>query len=213
MEMMSFSPRELADVLRRRLDEKVATFIPPAGMKWVEEGEPEFTNMGTYCIGRVRIVAKPKAQSILKPWVCELGLRHQGVLIAGVRGCDTAPKNDPSKLLARNIREAILIPHCGDSAKAVSFIEKSDDAALRERMTAFAKNLDHYPHHYVMHVIHVVGIIAYNMPWDDPQQSLWNSFYLNLCKGLHMNAETKEQIDARLNKDESSFGEQQKVAI
>lgn len=37
--------------------------------------------------------------SIWQEWAQNLGLRHQGVLIAGVgRGCDTAVRHDPSKI-------------------------------------------------------------------------------------------------------------------
>ncbi len=48
--------------------------------------------------------------NILKPWTEKLGLRHQGVLMAIIRGCDNAPKEDPAKSLARCIqRQAFLV--------------------------------------------------------------------------------------------------------
>ena len=37
----------------------------------------------------------------------ELGLRHQGVLISAMRGCDTAPRSDPSKVIQRILRGAV----------------------------------------------------------------------------------------------------------
>lgn len=31
--------------------------------------------------------------SIIQPWVENIGLRHQGVLVSAMRGCDTAPRH------------------------------------------------------------------------------------------------------------------------
>lgn len=105
-------------------------------------------------------------QSVLKDWVMRLGLRHQGVLLTSVRGCDTAPKEDASKALARCFRAEILNAHCGDNKKSRSFIEYVDTEELGRRMEAFRKNCDHYPHHWVMHFFHAVQILAYKMPDD-----------------------------------------------
>lgn len=149
--------------------------------------------------------------SVLKDWVMELGLRHQGVLLTVVRGCDTAPKDDPSKLFTRCIRGVILNCHCGDAVKAVSsFIEKVTDDELVHRFNAFRKNLDHYPHHYVMHVVHAVQIIGYTYPSDDVTRAIWCRFYETLCRGLHVPPESPEMMDRRLNADEETFGKLQK---
>lgn len=142
--------------------------------------------------------------SILQGWVTTLGLRHQGVLLTAVRGCDTAPKNDPSKLFTRCVRSMILECHCGDPAKAATFIEAVTTPELRGRFNAFRKNLDHYPHHYVMHVIHAVEIIGYNYP-DDYVRNVWKEFYFALCRGLHMQPESETELDERLNADEDTF--------
>lgn len=147
---------------------------------------------------------------ILQDWVTFLGLRHQGVLLTGVRGCDTAPKDDPSKLFARCVRNMILRPHCGDAAKAVSFIEAVDDATLTKRFRDFIKNCDHYPHHYVMHMVHVVEIIGYDHP-DKDVCKIWTGFYYAMCSALHMNPEPRGIMDDRLNADEETFGKMQKM--
>lgn len=153
--------------------------------------------------------------SILKDWVQELGLRHQGTLLTIIRGCDTAPKNDPSKLFTRCVRDVLLNAHCGDAAKAATFIERVPTGMVFDRFDAFRKNCDHYPHHYVMHMIHAIGIIGYKMPdqvmWlediddDSSAVQMWLHFYRKLCKGLHMNPETEEQLDERLEADELTF--------
>lgn len=155
---------------------------------------------------------------ILQDWVLELGLRHQGVLLTAVRGCDTAPKDDPSKLFCRMLRGTFLNAHCGDSRRAQSFIESpftyklgllspNPFSDLMEQFQAFRKNLDHYPHHYVMHVIHAIEIIGYY----HSQQSvadIFRRFYFALVNGLHLTPESKHDLDRRLNADEDSFGKE-----
>jgi hypothetical protein len=143
-------------------------------------------------------------KSIIQDWVAELGLRHQGVLMTVIRGCDTAPKDDPSKLLTRCVRAEILNAHCGDAQKCATFIQRVSDGELRIRFEAYRKNLDHYPHHFVMHMVHAIEIIGYCHP-DLNTRLTWSSYYLMLCRGLHVNPESKEQLDARLNASEEVF--------
>jgi hypothetical protein len=143
--------------------------------------------------------------SIIQDWVAELGLRHQGVLVASVRGCDDAPKDDPSKLFTRCYRSVILNAHCVDPSKTATFIQVMSPADEERRFHAFRKNLDHYPHHYVMHLTHAIEIVGYKHP-DGNVQQRWKGYYLQLCRGLHVNPETHEQLDDRLNADETTFG-------
>jgi hypothetical protein len=148
--------------------------------------------------------------SILQPWVQELGLRHQGALLTAIRGCDTVPKDDPSKLLVRCLREVILRAHCGDAARAKTFIELVDIEELERRFTLFRKNCDHYPHHYVMHLTHTIEIVGYKHPCPNVRL-FWSQAYFSLCYGLHVNPETESQLDERLNADENTFGRRQKA--
>jgi hypothetical protein len=143
-------------------------------------------------------------KSVLQDWVMNLGLRHQGTILTAIRGCDTAPKNDPSKMLVRCFRDVVLNPFVGDAAKAATFIERVSHEELLGRMYAYRKNLDHYPHHYVTHLMHAVEIVGYKHP-DNATRNSWRSFYRALCHSLHINYETEEQLDARLNADEQTF--------
>lgn len=139
--------------------------------------------------------------SVLKPWVMQLGLRHQGVLLAAVRGCDTAPRNDASKNLVRCYRAEIMEPFCGDPRKSASFIEGVDQDVLIARMQDFIKDHDHYPNHYVGHFTLAAEIVGYKKPNND-----WLEFYKRMCKGLHVTPETEAELDARLGADERTFG-------
>jgi hypothetical protein len=145
-------------------------------------------------------------KSVLQDWVMELGLRHQGVLVSIVRGCDSEPRNSPTKALVRCLREVILNCHCGDAAKAATFIERVDDDELERRMVAVRKNLDHLPHHFVMHLIHAVEIVGYKHPsWK--VRVLWLPFYTQLVAGLHLTIESEAELDARLNATEEEFAQ------
>jgi hypothetical protein len=148
---------------------------------------------------------------ILQDWVLDLpGLRHQGVLVCAVRGCDTAPKNDVSKSLARSMREVVLNAFVGDSTKALTFIEKVSDEELQCRMRDFLHSLDQYPLHYVMHVIYAAEIIGYFYRGDNSLvQNRWAQFYGDACHKLHLYPESKIQLNIRLLKNETEFFEAQ----
>lgn len=149
--------------------------------------------------------------SILQPWVMELGLRHQGVLVSACRGCDTAPKGDPSKWAQRLFRGAILEPHCGRFVKPVSYIiVEPDENKWWSIMRQFYTNADHYPHHYVMHFRHAAQIIGYYGPRETPTFAIrWVKLYGELCQIEHLEPEPKPILEARLNADEKKFAELQ----
>jgi hypothetical protein len=146
----------------------------------------------------------------LQDWVVGLGLRHQGALLTTVRGCDTAPKNDPSKMFVRCLRALILNAHCGDPAKARTFIEHATFIEVEQRFTLFSRNCDHYPHHYVIHLLHSIEIIGYKHP-DRATMLLWRNFYDRLCRGLHLVPEEEEAMDSRLDADEETFARKDAV--
>jgi hypothetical protein len=75
-------------------------------------------------------------------------------------------------------------------------------------MEAFRKDVDHYPHHYVMHVVHAAQVLGCYHP-EPVRARVWAKFYEDLCKGLHVNPESRAQLERRLNADEVSFGNQQ----
>lgn len=132
----------------------------------------------------------------------ELGLRHQGVLVSAVRGCDTVSRDASIKLMARCLRAAILNTHVADPKKAKTFIEHVDADTLLKRMNDVVRDHDSLPHHYIMHLIHAAEIVAYYAPHDS---LYWFGFYSSMCNKLHMTAETKAELDHRLNADEDTF--------
>lgn len=145
-------------------------------------------------------------KSITQDWVNELGLRHQGVLMTAIRGCDSVPKIDASKSIVRAFRADVLNAHVSDPRKAKSFIQFFDHGEFIDLMNVFTSSLDHYPLHYVMHLAHAAEVVGYKHP-DQNTSDRWRILYFVVCKRLHVNPETEAQLDARLNKTEEEFAE------
>ncbi len=152
---------------------------------------------------------EPKRISVLQPWVETLGLRHQGVLLSCIRGCDSVPKEDASKLLARCLRGVVLVSF---DTKPSRFIDQVDQREVARRMIAVLKNCDHYPVHYVAHLMHGAAIIGYKHP-DQEVADQWRRFYIRLARGLHLFPETGYDLDARLNAEEEEFAERAKIDL
>jgi hypothetical protein len=152
------------------------------------------------------------SKSILQPWVSELDLRIQGVLMAAVRGCDTAPRHDTSKILQRIYRSEILECSCGDPKKSVSFILAADVPTTVKQMNAFLEDCDHYPLHYIMHMVHAAEILGY-LHADYVRRDMWHSFYTSACRKFHLRPEEVTEMKRRLTADEESFGKAQEVKV
>ena len=143
----------------------------------------------------------PPRRSVLQDWVMDLGLRHQGVLLSASRGCDSVPKEDPSKKLVRVLRGACFNSY---DPRPSSYIERVGFDELASRMSAFLGSCDHHPQHFVAHLMHAAEIVGYHHP-DGPTREIWRRFYEAICDGLHVNPETEEQLEDRLRAGESEF--------
>jgi hypothetical protein len=144
------------------------------------------------------------SRSILQPWVETIGLRHQGVLLSAIRGCDTVGKENPSKLIVRALRAAVLNAHCGDATKAVSYITVFSEDDFEALADAFYADFDHLPMHYILHLTHAAEVLGYHHP-EHYEGCRWARFYATMCRKMHVNPETREQLDRRLNASESEF--------
>lgn len=153
--------------------------------------------------------------SVLQPWVMQLGLRHQGVLVSAVRGYDTATRDDPSKLAQRILRGAILVSHGGAAVTPASYITfEPDSNAWYSAMQYFVAEMDQYPHHYVMHFVHAAEIIGYCGPKLDPVFGVrWRRLYFIACAHMHMRPETAELMNSRLDADELRFADEKRRLI
>lgn len=141
------------------------------------------------------------AGPVILDWVSKLPLRYQGVLMGLIRGCDSVPKEDPSKAFVRAYRSFVLNT---PSKEPSSFIEFLNAKEVCSRGQVVRKNCDHLPHHFVMHMIHAIEIVGYHHP-DEPVRNTFFLLYLEFCRGLHMKAETEAGLKARLCAVEKVF--------
>lgn len=134
-------------------------------------------------------------QSVLQDWVMQMPLRFQGVLIASVRGCDGADKNDRSKPVLRALRRTFLNP--ADEAEcyldgAFMSVEFTDD-----QRAAFLSDVDCYPVHFILHIMHACEVVGYKHP-NDVIGRRFLLLYRALVKKFHLVAEGEDDLDNRL---------------
>ncbi len=140
-------------------------------------------------------MAQPLAgpiHSVFKEWIFKLPYRMQSVLIAAIRGCDTARKDDNSKFITRALRSLIL-----NNADPTNTFIVGDGTPDEKYAEAFLMDIDSYPQHFVAHTMHAAEIVGYKYP-DKNIRSWWKGFYQKMVKGFHLNPETEEQLDVRL---------------
>lgn len=142
--------------------------------------------------------------SIIQDWAAKLGLRHQGVLVSAIRGCDSAVREDHSKYLVRTYRGVLLKAHVGDINKAASFMVPFRAITWRVCADSFFSSIDHYPNHWILHWMHACEIVGYKHPDHEIRQEFL-FMYKRLVKKFHLNPETEADLDARLNADEDTF--------
>lgn len=149
--------------------------------------------------------------SIVQDWAAILGLRHQGVLVSAVRGCDSVTREDASKILVRTYRGVLLKSHCGDIQKAASFMIPFDPKMWDAYKMEFLASIDHYPNHWLLHFMHACEIVGYKHS-DGPIRVAFTQLYYKLVRKFHLMSETESVLDQRLNADEFTFAKDQKEA-
>ena len=100
----------------------------------------------------------------------------------------------------------------GDHAEAdpslhsiVGFVEAAIEAVAPLLDTFKLSELEHYPLHYVTHVMHTLEVIAHYHP-NLSVQYVARTFYLRMVHGLHLSPEAPEEMMARLTEDRIASG-------
>lgn len=137
----------------------------------------------------------------MQPWVTELGLRYQGTLLTAIRGSDAWSKFSPEKPLVREIRGLVLVPYDKrELAVLDGFMTDFPNPQASVAFQQFCQNIDPMPIHYVMHVLHVMEILAYCHP--NPQvATTYIHRYYKLAHKFHLNPERPEQLEQRMDED------------
>lgn len=85
----------------------------------------------------------------------------------------------------------------GSYTASVGARKEEWEPAMHAIVGEYIRGADEVPHHYYRHFMHGVQIVGYKHP--DPRISkFWAEVYLRLCRDLHLNPETMEQMNKRL---------------
>lgn len=145
--------------------------------------------------------------NIIRDWASDLPLRHQGVLIVAARGCDGVPKENSAKPLTRAIRHAFM--HCADEREIAFPAAFMQDGFTDAELVGFLKDWDHYPTHFVQHIMHACEVIGYKHP-DRRLCVMFRDAYMRICHKLHVFPEPEGNMDHRLTEDRiAAYGSNQ----
>lgn len=142
-------------------------------------------------------------QSVLQDWVMALPLRHQGVLIGAVRGCDGIPKDHCSKPIIRALRRAFLNPADERECSAPNAFMSPN--MTMSQIDQFTGNMDELPLHFVTHMMLGAQVIAYKSP-QATDRGRFLYLYYKMVSAMHLLSEPEADMDARLIADRMSTG-------
>lgn len=130
--------------------------------------------------------------SVVQEWLSkECTWKMQTVLLTSFRGCDGAHKHDFGKVFTRMMRATVL----KNADPNGTFFPKSFNPKIDTNM--FFNDMDHYPVHWFMHLLHAAEIVGYKCPID-VLRDFWMAFYLRGIHELHVNPESEDHLDIRL---------------
>lgn len=141
--------------------------------------------------------------SMIREWVTRLPLRHQGVILAGMRGCDVAPKNpydSPERQLVAYLRWVTCNPaDPREVGMAGSYMQNWAPTHWKQ------SDLGHYPLHWVSHLMHAYQVVGYSHPDQSIGLECFR-IYVKFVEGLHLKIETADEMDRRLTEDRIANG-------
>lgn len=152
-----------------------------------------------------------KATSVQPAWCLNLTLQQQSVLLLAARGPDGIPKSHSCKDVQRAYRASVLVAakrgrelYYGEKADTFMSLDMiADNDAWAEICKRFFDGIDQLPHHFIMHLMHGAEILGYKHP-DIKMRIRWRGFYIDCCRDMHLEPETEEDMDERLNDWEDS---------
>jgi hypothetical protein len=149
-------------------------------------------------------------RSVLQDWVMELPLREQGTLLTAVRGCDDEPKlwtargvaDSPGRRLTAFIRWCFMNPaDIREVDIPGAFFQSTPPDPFKP------SEFGHLPLHWNTHVMHALEVIAYRHPVTNPVAAEAYALYFSMVHSLHLNVETKREMEDRLSEDRIASGE------
>ncbi len=150
--------------------------------------------------------------NVLQPWLSDLPVMQQTVLLTAIRGPDVIAKYHRVKFLLRWFRRCVLMSAMdgrvlltpvdpgGGSFTGPSYLsDKSADwpVMMEGQVSDYLTATDELPHHFQMHFMHATEILGYKHP-DDTIRSFWYLTYVRLVRDMHLYPESRDQLDERL---------------
>jgi hypothetical protein len=141
-----------------------------------------------------------EVESVLHDWVHTLTFQQQALLMTGMRGPDGMPKHCEAKVIVRYLRGAVIKPAGNWSGLNDNDFMWGDYTGDRFDVATdlFFDDHDQYPHHFIMHLIHCAQVVGYKHP-DKTVSFFFLKFYVTACDSFHMEPETEEEMEKRLN--------------
>lgn len=140
--------------------------------------------------------------NVMQPWVGDLTLMQQSVLISACRAPDGLGKEHVAKLLWRWLRRCFLLSafdrrilFTPDEIGGGSFTGPVDDIDAASRR--YLKLVDEVPHHAHLHLLHAAEILGYKHP-EAAIRNWWLNFYYAGVRDMHMQPESEYDLDFRL---------------
>lgn len=141
---------------------------------------------------------KEPIESVLHDWVHTLPFQQQALLMTGMRGPDGLPKRCTAKFIIRYLR-GVVLKAAGDwNGESNNDFMWGNYYNWPTHIKDFWADHDHYPHHFIMDLLHCCEVVAYKHP-DRSIRQFYSQFYTMGCKSFHLTPETPEQMDLRLN--------------
>ncbi len=158
------------------------------------------------------------SRCVLQPWVQELSLMQQTVLLTAIRGPDGLHKNHISKILLHWYRRCILISAFDGKALQGPYDEGGGsftgpcpkEMDMADIVTEYLSSLDEIPHHFQLHLMHAIEILGYKCP-NLSTKAWWHKLYWRLVRDAHLNVELEDDMDNRLGDNEANWREAKKI--
>lgn len=143
--------------------------------------------------------------SVMQTWTHALPLREQGTIVAGLRGCDVMPKNpvdSTARQLVAYLRWLTMVPA---DPREVDLEPGTYMQSTPPPDGWRQSELGHLPLHFVSHLMHAYEVVAYRHPETSRQVDAL-LIYSRLVEGLHLYAEPRSEMIARLSEDRIATG-------
>jgi hypothetical protein len=126
--------------------------------------------------------------TVLQEWMADLPWKQQSVILSVLRGPDNF-RFEGIKKVNRWLRK--ITQHNADPS--TEYMQKIELPSVEQ----ICKEGEYTSVHYFCHLMHALEIIGYNHP-DKEISKTAEDYYFSLVNALHLNPETEEQLNRRL---------------